>query len=169
MEALFELDLKSISESPGIYMVYWVRNGESVEINRILDVDRKGILYIGATRRRGLRSRLRDLRISIEMAKGIRKRKKFPHTFGSSLVYTGLVNRIEKEELYVYFKTYNKPEEAEDQEKLALLYYTRRYGEPPPLNLQVSRKYYIILGLGELGVSKLTRKIDPDLKCALGL
>uniref|UniRef100_A0A7J3Z561 Uncharacterized protein n=1 Tax=Ignisphaera aggregans TaxID=334771 RepID=A0A7J3Z561_9CREN len=67
-----------------------------------------------------------------------------------------------------YYKVFNACE-AEDQEKLAILEYTSRYGEPPPLNLQVGRQYFMILGLGELGKSKLVGELDPELRSVLGL
>lgn len=43
------------------------------------------------------------------------------------------------------------------------------FGEPPPLNLQVGREYFLILGLGRLSKSRLAPKLDQDLKSALGI
>ena len=160
---------RSVPIRPGVYVIYWVKDGKPVPVQRILGVDERGILYIGTTRgEKGLRGRIRDLWISIEIVRGHRRRKKYPHTFGPSLVYTGLHNLIKDEELRIYFKEFSI-DEAEYQEKRAILEYTRRYGEPPPLNLRVGRQYFMMLNLGVVGKSRPVGKLDPDLQTALGL
>ena len=114
-----------------MYVVFWIRDGKPVPIPRILGIDEGSILYIGTTRsKKGLRGRIGDLWISVQKARDCIKRKRYPHTFGPSLVYTGLHNLIRDEELY-YFKEFSV-DKAEYQEKRAILEYTRRYGEPPP-------------------------------------
>uniref|UniRef100_A0A7J2TBH3 GIY-YIG nuclease family protein n=1 Tax=Ignisphaera aggregans TaxID=334771 RepID=A0A7J2TBH3_9CREN len=182
-EPLIELVLKgfrNLPTKPGVYIVFWVREGKPVPIPRILSVDERGVLYIGSTGKgkgkdvecvegkKGLRDRIRELWISIEMVYGRKERRRYPHTFGPSLIYTGLYKVISVEDLWIYYKVFNACE-AEDQEKLAILEYTSRYGEPPPLNLQVGRQYFMILGLGELGKSKLVGELDPELRLVLGL
>jgi len=152
---------------PGVYIVFWMKNSRCVEIPRMLRIDRKGVLYIGSSKK--LKNRLRNLWISLQMARSRAKRKKYPHTFGPSLIYTGLIDRILDEELMICFKHFKNENYAKDQEKLALLKYTRYYGEPPPLNLNVGRKYFLILGLGEVGTSRLVPKLDADIKNALGV
>ena len=132
-------------------------------IRRILGVDEKGIPYIGTTRsKKGLRGRIRDLWISIEMIRGHRKRKHYPHTFSPSLIYTGLHNLIRDEELRIYLKEFNV-DRAGYQEKRTILEYTRRYGEPPPPNLQVGRQYFMMLNLRVVDKSRPVGKLDPDL------
>jgi len=158
-------DFKSVPKGPGVYVVFWMRDGKPIPISRILGTDERGILYIGATR--GLKRRLKKLWNSIDAIRGKRKRKKF-HTFVRSLVYTGLLNIIKDDELRVYFKEFSK-EDAEYQEKLALLEYTRKYGEPPPLNLQVGRQYFEIYGLSIYGESRYADELDDDLRSVLGL
>lgn len=106
---------------------------------------------------------------SIEIAEGIRKRRGYSHTFGPSLIYTGLYQYIKDEDLWVNPKEFATENEAEAQEKRALLEYTRTFGEPPPLNFQIGREYFLILGLDPLGKGRLAPKSDPDLKSALGL
>jgi len=51
----------------------------------------------------------------------------------------------------------------------AILEYTRRHGEPPPLNFQIGRRYFMMLGLGELGGSRPVGELDPDLQTVLEL
>jgi len=167
---------RSVPVKPGVYAVFWIRGGKPVSIHRILGVDNKGVLYIGsasrskkgAKNRKWLRGRVKALWISIEKACSRRERKCYPHTFGPSLVYTGLNNVIRDEELWIYFKEFSA-DEARYQEKRAILEYTKRYGEPPPLNLQVGRRYFMMPNLGELGRSRLVGKLDLDLQTVLGL
>jgi len=162
-------DFKNVPKRPGVYIIFWIRDRKPRPIHRILGTDKKGILYIGATRsKKGLRGRLRDLRVSVQMVRGQRKRKRYPHTFGPSLAYTGLSNIIKDNELGVYFKEFSK-EDAENQEKSALFEYTRKYGEPPPLNLQVGRQYFGIYGLSIYGESRYADELDDDLRSVLGL
>ena len=160
---------RDVPTEPSVYVVFWVRDGKPVPIPRILGVDEKGVLYIGTTRsKKGLRRRIRDLWISVQMARRHIEGKHYPHTFGPSLVYTGLHNLIRDEELWSYFKEFSIYE-AEYQEKRAILEYTSRYGEPPPLNLQVGRQYFAIIGLGVYGRSRVVGELDHDLQAVLGL
>jgi hypothetical protein len=156
-------------KQPGVYIVFWIKDGEPVLIRRICGADQRGTLYIGSSK--NLREELRGLWESIEIAAGKKryKRKKLPHTLGPSLIYTGLFQHIRDEDLWIYFKEFATSKEAEDQERRALLEYSRMFGEPPPLNLQVGREYFLILGLGRLSKSRLAPKLDPDLKSALGI
>uniref|UniRef100_A0A7J3ZJG6 GIY-YIG nuclease family protein n=1 Tax=Fervidicoccus fontis TaxID=683846 RepID=A0A7J3ZJG6_9CREN len=182
LKPLKELALKrfrGLPIEPGVYVVFWIRGGGPVRIPRILGVDERGILYVGSTgrgggderrakSRRGLRGRIRSLWISIEMAYGRRERRRYPHTLGPSLAYTGLHKAVGVDDLWIYYKVFGA-REAVHQERLAILEYARRYGEPPPLNLQVGRRYFMILGLGELNRSRLSVELDPDLRSVLGL
>jgi len=156
-----------VSETPGVYVVFWFRDGKPVPIHRILGVDERGVVYIGSTKK-SLKNRLRRLWISAEMAYGRRVRKKYPHTFGVSLLYTGLHTVIGDDELTIFYKSFN-PDEADYQEKLAILEYTRRYGEPPPLNLKIGRRYFAIAGLGLYGESRFVDELDRELREVLGL
>jgi len=40
---------RSVPTSPGVYIVFWWRDGKPVLISRVLGVDMKGVLYIGGT------------------------------------------------------------------------------------------------------------------------
>lgn len=172
LKSLAEFSLnnfRSIPDKAGVYVVFWVKEGKPRPIPRILGVDERGILYIGSTRsKRGLRERMKNLCVSIEMVRGRKEGRKHPHTFGPSLMYTGLHEVIGDDELEIFYKRFSF-NEAEFQERLAIFEYTRKYGEPPPLNLQMGRRYFMILGLGILGKSRLANKLDQDLKAILGL
>ena len=168
-----------VPKQPGVYFVCWVRNGKPVPIQRLLSVDENGILYIGSTKAKaGLRGRLRQLWNSVKKAR--EGKGTGPHTFGPTLVYTSLISRnnrkgIKIDELVVWYKAYDDGRYAEAQEKMAIYEYTNRYGEPPPLNLRVGRRYLAIVGLAEAGKSIPAPKLDPELEkiitgmCSLGI
>lgn len=99
VQNLFAPEIENISQKPCVYVILWIRDGKPVSISRVLATCKKGVLYIGSSN--NLRRRLRDLKISIETARDKRKRKEYPHTFGPSLAYTGLVRIILDDELYV--------------------------------------------------------------------
>jgi len=158
---------KDVPKIAGVYVISWYRDGNPVPIRRILDADERGVVYIGSTKE-SLKKRLRKLWISIEMAYGRRTRKKYPHTFGVSLLYTSLHTVIKDNELMIFYKSFT-PEEADYQEKLALFEYTRRYGEPPPLNLRIEREYLAIWDLGIFDKSRWMDELDRELREVLGL
>jgi len=116
-------EFKDLPAKPGVYIVFWFRGGRPAPIPRILGVDERGILYIGSagksktkgraksvSRVKGLRDRIRELWISIKMAYGLKERKRYPHTFGPSLVYTGLCKVINAEDLWIYYKVFDECE-----------------------------------------------------------
>ena len=42
---------RDVPTKPGVYVVFWIRDGKPVPIHRILGVDNKGVLYIGSAGR----------------------------------------------------------------------------------------------------------------------
>jgi hypothetical protein len=164
---LSEVEVHTIPESPGVYVVCWIKEGDVVPVPRILGVDKAGILYVGSTT--NIANRLKSLLKTIRMARGENEKpsKKYRHTLVLTLLYTGLAERISSKDLLVYYKTFTNKKEAEIQEALFLYEYTRLYGEPPPLNLKVGRQVLVILNLGILGKSILAGELDPELTTLL--
>ncbi len=153
----------NVPKRPGVYIVCWVKDGRPRPLQRLLGIDDHGILYIGATKsKEGLKGRLKALWNSVRRA--FEGRSSSPHTFGPTLIYTNLICKVRKDELAVWYKDYDDSDYVEAQEKRTLYEYTKRYGEPPPLNLQVGRQYLAIIGLGILGKSILAPELDPELK-----
>ncbi len=177
---LARLSFICVKEKPGVYLVRLIKNGKPLQICRFGNIDRNGIVYIGATsiraKRPNLRKRIRDLWRSLEQAYKLRKMgKRWYHTLGITLVYSSLINHVDIDDFEIWWKTYDQPvktkygkipekEYADMQEKAALLEYTRRYLEPPPLNLQLGRQYYAIVGIGIVGKSRCNVPLDPDIK-----
>jgi len=170
---LSTLKCTEFPEEPGVYVIFWLRGENNVEICRFLGVDKKGVLYVGSAKnlRKRCRSLKRNILLALQVAKGKddSKIRNFTHTLAPSLLYTGLAEIISLEELRIYYKVFSTEEEARDQEALILYEYTRRYGEPPPLNLKIGREYLMILGIGRFGKSKLVGDLDPELASMLGL
>jgi hypothetical protein len=86
------------------------------------------------------------------------------HTVFSTLAFCELSDLVKSSELEVSWKALRSPEDAERQEWAAMYLYCRKYKEPPPLNLSVGRRKYMILGLGRLGETPLAPKIDDYVK-----
>jgi hypothetical protein len=163
MLRLSEVGKSVIPESPGVYIVCWIKEGNVIQVPRILGVDKAGILYVGSAA--SLARRLRSLIKAIRTARGENEKpsKKYKHTLALTLLYTGLAEKISSKDLLVYYKIFNSKKEAEIQEALFLYEYTRLYGEPPPLNLKVGRQVLMVLNLGILGKSVITDELDPEL------
>ncbi len=99
---LAESKFREVPKKTCVYVVFWVRDGKPVVIPRIRGFDERGILYIGSAK--NLRKRIRNLWISIQIVYEYGIRKKIPHTFGRSLIYTGLHEVIARQELYIYLR-----------------------------------------------------------------
>jgi hypothetical protein len=151
---LEDLAIKNFVEVPnssGIYFVRWLRNGKPVPIHRLNGCDNNGILYIGSAKK--LRRRARELWEGIS---GKVKR----HTISRTIVFCGLLEVIRLSEFEVSWEELETYQSAIGQEWAAIFSYARKYGEPPPLNLEIRRRYFMILGFGILGRSRLA--CEPD-------
>jgi hypothetical protein len=170
-----DIEKVSIPKRPGVYIVYWIKNGKRRIIYRILRDDVLGILYIGSSS--NLHRRLKeDLKgdLNAVYCKVMKRRpctntRRYKHTLTLSLIYTNLINEIHENELMICYKTFNSRDKAEMQEAMAIHEYTKRYGEPPPLNLNLRRKYIAIWGIGEYGKSRVSEEIDLELAKLLGV
>jgi hypothetical protein len=110
--------------APGLYRIYWIKEGVPVTIRRVGGDDESGLLYIGQTDLT-LRKRLNQFRCS---------------AFTNSTNHSGalkyrslevLRNLIKGDELYAEIEpcTESYPKETEE-----LNLYAKKFGEVPPLN-----------------------------------
>jgi hypothetical protein len=137
-----------------------------------MGIDRAGVLCIGSTK--NLKSRLKNLKRyvinALRVARGkVTTIKEYKHTLALSLLYMGLAKKISENELLVCYKIFSDEKEARIQEALALYEYTKRYGEPPPLNLNIARHRLLILDVGMVDKSIITERLDFELASILGL
>jgi len=151
LEDLARRRFVDVPKSPGVYFVRCSRGGKPVAIYRLGGRDEGGILYIGSSK--DLKKRIGQFWRAI--SKGRRE-----HTAFSTLTFCGLSDLVKSSELEVSWKALRSPEDAESQEWAAMYLYCRKYKEPPPLNLSVGRRKYMILGLGRLGEAPLAPEID---------
>lgn len=106
----------------GIYKLFWVINGQPQPINRLLDTDNSGLLYIGGTK--SVQGRLDNFRNSAF-------RRGTNHTAGKKY-REGKLNRfISEGDIYAEVKYFHN---ALELERELLLNYRRTFGEIPPLN-----------------------------------
>ena len=146
-----------LPRSPGVYIIRWCRNGEPVRIGRLRGEDRKGILYIGSAK--DLRERVRQLLKSLSGESG-----EIRHTMAGSYLFFSLSEVIGINEMEITWIELNNSNEAQRQEWLALRYYGKKFGELPPLNLQALRSKYAVVGLAEVGRSRVVEKLDQRLR-----
>jgi hypothetical protein len=151
LEDLAARRFRDIPNNPGIYFIRWSKNGSAVPIPRLNGCDYKGILYIGSAKK--LRKRIRELWRGIN-------RKIENHTIGETIIFCNIFEIIKLNEFEISWEELESHQSAIGQEWAAIYYYARKYKEPPPLNLGIRRKYFMILGLGELGRSRLG--CNPD-------
>jgi hypothetical protein len=159
LEDLARRRFVDVPKSPGVYFVRCSRGGKPVAIYRLGGRDEGGILYIGMSKK--------DLRKRIGQCWRAITRWAGQHTVFSTLTFCGLLDLVESSELEVSWEALKSPEDAESQEWAAMYLYCRKYKEPPPLNLIVGRRKYMILGhtrLGKAPEARLAPEIDDYVK-----
>jgi hypothetical protein len=135
-----------IPKNLGVYFVRWSGGGRPIPIHRLGGCDEKGILYIGSSEG-DLRRRIREL------WKAITEKNVKQHTIFATLAFCGLSDLVRLSELEVSWEVLGSPEDARRQEWAAIYLYCRKYKEPPPLNLNVGRKRYMVFSTLE-GLAK---------------
>ena len=160
LEDLAKERFSNVSKSPGVYFVRWSRGGKPVPIHRLGGCDNKGILYIGSSKK-DLRRRIK------EFWKAITEKNVEQHTIFAALAFCDLSDLVRLSELEVSWKVLGSPEDARDQEWVAIYLYCKKYKEPPPLNLNIGRKRNMILDLAELDKAFLAPEEDDYVKSVL--
>lgn len=116
----------------GVYQIRCVSpSGEPIKIRRAASIDDEGILYIGATWRRNIRSRIKIFWDII--AEGKVKR----HSGGKTYVRYQFERLYPKETLEVRWAVVEDPR---DIERILLEEYMEKYLDKPPLNRSIGRK-----------------------------
>ncbi|MCJ7614055.1 hypothetical protein MUO71_04760 [Candidatus Bathyarchaeota archaeon] len=145
-----------IDRKPGIYFLRWVKGGEPVTINRLVESDSNGLLYIGGTK--DLRRRFQRIWRGINIEN--KTKSKNIHTLRKTIFFCKIHEVINLEEYEIAWQELATKIEVESQEAAALKLYTEKFKEPPPLNLKLCREKYAICGLGNWGDSKWL--IEPN-------
>ena len=114
-----------IPDSGGIYFIYGYNNKLPFKINRVLRVDKDGVLYIGKSE--NLRKRLRILLRTINP-----KLKSNAHTFGKK--YNDNKKLRQAFPLHSLHVSYQVSKNAKILESKKLGDYIAKFGEVPPFN-----------------------------------
>jgi hypothetical protein len=126
---MFKLDTKNeidekAPDRPGIYKIYWIKNGVAQLIPRIGGNDTKGLLYIGETKG-SLVVRLNQFRCTAFIGST-------NHSGGLKLrTNKKLASLVKKEDVFVKVEACDDPHSKEIAE---LKKYADEFGEVPPLN-----------------------------------
>jgi len=136
-----------IEDKPGVYIVRW--GSRDQPLSRLLGEDDKKIMYIG-------HSNNLKRRIGSDFIRPYYNKTTGPHAGIITLYYTGLMEKIDLEELEVIWKYYESKKMAKTQEFYSLKSYVDVYGELPPVNRQGARS--------KEPDKKLTDSIDESLE-----
>jgi len=145
------------SDDSGIYVVRWSRRGKPITIQRLGGTDLNGILYIGSAKK--LRRRLRTL------WNGINGQGK--HTMGKTIIFCKLHEIISPNDFQIAWEKVKNHDTALGQEWAAIVEYSQKFKEPPPLNLNLSRTKYALAGLAEAGKSRFAYESDEFVRALL--
>jgi hypothetical protein len=127
---LYDQITHDFQESGGIYKLFCLENrtmGKAIAINRLLAIDKEGILYIGSTN--CFLNRIIDLKKSLSP-----EHKTLSHKCGRLYKRNlAIRNRFKFENLCVILEHSEEPDHLERAE---LKKYFRSFGEIPPFNGQ---------------------------------
>jgi excinuclease UvrABC nuclease subunit len=122
----------NVPEEPGVYMVLNVTDsGKPSKLNRLLNIDENGILYIGKSS--NLRDRLRMLWRTIQP-----DLKATAHTFGRR--YKEISTLHTAYPISSLAITFSLVENPDKEESNLLRNYCEKFGEVPPFNSSISNK-----------------------------
>lgn len=114
-----------IPECSGVYLIHSYNNQIPIRLNRVLDTDVEGVLYIGKSE--NIRERLRMLWRVLNP-----KLKATAHTFGTKYnANKKLMKAFPLNSLYVSYRITNAPKTLESE---LLENYFAKFGEVPPFN-----------------------------------
>lgn len=150
LKQLASENFTNVQRIPGIYFLRWTKNGNPVKINRLTESDNKGLLYIGESK--DLKSRFKRIWNGINLES--KSKNKNIDSLRKTIFFCKIHEVIKIDEYEITWQQLNTKIEAESQEAAALKLYTKKFKEPPPMNLQFCREKYAIWGLGKWDDSK---------------
>jgi hypothetical protein len=131
----FKISLKSHSncKNPGIYYLFYIKEGLPHHIHRLNGIDKSGILYIGMTEG-DLFTRVANLQKALVV--NSKKDNKAPKSTGHTQMgkkFFRIRNMLKLDHIFVQIHSKQNPKQAETD---ALEDYVNKYAELPPLNGQ---------------------------------
>jgi hypothetical protein len=149
-----------VDSKPGIYFLRWKKYENPVTINRLGASDSNGLLYIGESK---------DIKRTFQRIwKGIKNSNKpsdkSMNTLRRTIIFCKLNEEINLEEYEVAWQHFSTLIEAQVQEAAALILYTEKFKELPPLNLRICQEKYVKLGLNFFDKSRWTAKANEFVK-----
>jgi hypothetical protein len=119
---------KDIGSQKGVYTLFALDyEGKPIPLNRVLDVDNDGILYIGQTSKQDFKKRVDMLRRVLSPLK-----KSTGHSGAKN--YKQIKKLQERFPLEMLYIKIEKSEEPKKRESQLIEEYRQKFGEVPPLN-----------------------------------
>jgi hypothetical protein len=150
LKELASRDFDNVPRKSGIYFLRWARNGNPVKINRLTESDYNGLLYVGESK--DLKSRFKRIWNGVNLEK--KSSIKNIDSLRKTIFFCKIHEVIKIDEYEITWQQLTTNIEVESQEAAALKLYTKKFKEPPPMNLQFCREKYAIWGLGKWDDSK---------------
>jgi len=124
-------DHQNSPKKSGVYELRYASNGTAIPLPRVFGTDNKGLLYVGNTRKRTLRKRLKELKEAVAENRHAR------HTVRKTYWDYRFCDAFPREKLEL---RYAPCKDAEAEETRILLEYLMKFKDKPPMNLAFSRK-----------------------------
>ena len=120
-------NFKDVPKEPGVYRLIWVADGaeKPESINRVLNIDKEGVLYIGQSS--NLSARFKS------MVKSFSTNQKGHVAARRYNSIEKLTKKIPKNEIWFQYEQY-EVNTIKAEEKELLKKYVNTFGEAPPLN-----------------------------------
>jgi len=125
------LDHQKLPKKTGIYELRYASNGVAIPLARVFGTDRKGLLYVGNTRKRTLRKRLKEFKEAVAENRHAR------HTARKTYWDYRFFDAFPREKLEL---RYAACKDAEGEETKILQEYLMKFKDKPPMNFTFSRK-----------------------------
>ena len=134
-----DLEKNTSYKSCGVYKIRLADSKDyPIEIPRFIDKDKDGILQIGSSK---------DTERRIKYFRGAIEGKGYAHAEGQRLnlvkKYTNFMGRYNDCKIQYSFKKLRNESETKKEEERLLKCYFKSYGEVPPLNNSLPKKYNI--------------------------
>ena len=160
LQNLADEKFPGVENKPGIYFLRWKKYENPVNINRLGAADSNGLLYIGESK--DLRRRFQRIWSGIQ--KSNQSTSKTVDTLRKTIIFCKLHEEINSDEYEIAWQQFSTTIEAQIQEAAALILYTEKFKELPPLNLKICKEKYVNWGLVFFDKSRWSAKANEFVK-----
>jgi len=129
--SIMRFDHQKSPKKTGVYELRYASNGAAIPLPRVFGTDNEGLLYVGNTRKRTLRKRLKEFKEALAENRHVRhtvRKTYWDYKFFDAFPYEKLELR------------YAPCKNAEGEEAKILQAYIMKFKDKPPMNFIFSRR-----------------------------